>query len=163
MHKLVPVLALIATVPISIKVLVAAELHSAGPLSVPAALGIHGPSAVVLVGGMGGGGAGGGMGGGGMGGMGAGSMGGGGMGGGGMGAGTMGGGMGVGRTGGGMGGGTTGGGNLPQNSVEPANYTYECVTPGGQCFFAAPAALRSSSLRAGARCSCSQGQAEGRV
>jgi len=122
MHKLVPVLALIATVPISIKVLVAAELHSAGPLSVPAALGIHGPSAVVLVGGMGGGGA-----------------------------------------GGGMGGGTTGGGNLPQNSVEPANYTYECVTPGGQCFFAAPAALRSSSLRAGARCSCSQGQAEGRV
>src|SRR6266478_69031 len=122
MHKLVTVLALIATVPISIKVLVAAELHSAGPLSVPAALGIHGPSAVVLVGGMGGGGA-----------------------------------------GGGMGGGTTGGGNLPQNSVEPANYTYECVTPGGQCFFAAPAALRSSSLRAGARCSCSQGQAEGRV
>src|SRR6266446_2922760 len=114
MHKLVPVLALIATVPISIKVLVAAELHSAGPLSVPAALGIHGPSAVVLVGGMGGGGAGGGMGGGGMGGMGAGSMGGGGMGGGGMGAGTLGGGMGVGRTGGGMGGGTTGGGNLPQ-------------------------------------------------
>src|SRR6267378_2578172 len=148
MHKLVPVLALIATVPISIKVLVAAELHSAGPLSVPAALGIHGPSAVVLVGGMGGGGAGAGMGGGGM---------------GGMGAGSMGGGMGVGRTGGGMGGGTTGGGNLPQNSVEPANYTYECITPGGQCFFAAPAALRSSSLRAGARCSCSQGQAEGRV
>src|SRR6266478_7705820 len=108
MHKLVPVLALIATVPISIKVLVAAELHSAGPLSVPAALGIHGPSAVVLVGGMGGGGAGGGMGGGGagggmggggMGGMGAGSMGGGGMGGGGM----VGGGMGAGTMGGGMG------------------------------------------------------------
>jgi hypothetical protein len=214
MYKLVPVLALIATVPISIYPLVAAELYSPDHLSGPSAVGIHGPdAAVVFVAGMGGGGTGGGMGGvskgggntgGGMGGgstsgsMGSGSTGGGmgggstggGMGGGstggGMGGGTTGGGMGGGSTGGGMGGGSTGGGmggntsggmfgspapsfgrsgssDWPGNSVEPAYYTYECVAPGGQCSFAAPAALRSTSLRAGARCACAVGQPEGQI
>jgi hypothetical protein len=215
MYKLVPVLALIATVPISIYPLVAAELYSPDHLSGPSAVGIHGPdAAVVFVAGMGGGGTGGGMGGvskgggntgGGMGGgstsgsMGSGSTGGGmgggstggGMGGGstggGMGGGSTGGGMGGGSTGGGMGGGTTGGGmgggntsggmfgspapsfgrsgssDWPGNSVEPAYYTYECVAPGGQCSFAAPAALRSTSLRAGARCACAVGQPEGQI
>jgi hypothetical protein len=206
MYKLVPVLALIATVPISIYPLVAAELYSPDHLSGPSAVGIHGPdAAVVFVAGMGGGGTGGGMGGvskgggntgGGMGGgstsgsMGSGSTGG-GMGGGstggGMGGGTTGGGMGGGSTGGGMGGGSTGGGmgggntsggmfgspapsfgrsgssDWPGNSVEPAYYTYECVAPGGQCSFAAPAALRSTSLRAGARCACAVGQPEGQI
>jgi hypothetical protein len=130
-------------------------------------------------GGMGGSTGGGGMGGGstGGGGMG-GSTGGGGMGGGSTGGGGMGGGMG-GSTGGGMGGsggmtgfggmtGAAGGsvgttGNPPGNSVQPAYYTYECVTPGGQCSFAAPAALRSTSLRAGARCACAVGQPEGQI
>jgi hypothetical protein len=75
-----------------------------------------------------------------------------------------------GMTGGGMGG-KTGGmtGNFgesgttapPASSAGTAYFTYECVTPTAQCSFAAPAALRSNSLRAGARCSCSQGQSDG--
>src|SRR5215472_13924916 len=106
MYKLVPVLALIATLPISIDALVAAELYPPGRLSGLSAVGIHGPdAAVVFVAGMGGGGTGGGRAGGGGGG---GGSAGGGMGGGGMGGGSTGGGMGGGSTGGGMGGGSTG-------------------------------------------------------
>src|SRR6516164_6741469 len=105
MYKFVPVLALIATVPISIDALVAAE-----GLSGLSAVSIHGPDAVVVfVAGMGGGGTGSGRGGG----MGGGSTGGGtggGSTGGGGGGGSTGGGMGGGSTGGGMGGGSTGGG-----------------------------------------------------
>ena len=57
MYKLVPVLALIATLPISIDALVAAELYPPGRLSGLSAVGIHGPdAAVVFVAGMGGGG-----------------------------------------------------------------------------------------------------------
>ena len=56
MHKFVPVLALIATVPIWIDVPVAAELHSAAPLSSPFAIDVAGAgAAVVLVAGKGGG------------------------------------------------------------------------------------------------------------
>jgi hypothetical protein len=121
MHKLVPVLVLIATAPVAVRVPVAAELRSVGTLSNPSAVAISGAdAAVVFVGGMGGGGTGGGMGGGmGGGGMGGGGMGGGGMGGGGMGGGGMGGGgMGGGMTGGGMGGGgMTGYGGIPGSGV----------------------------------------------
>jgi hypothetical protein len=150
MYKLVPVLALIATVPISIDALVAAELHSPGRLSRPSAVGIHGPdAAVVFVAGMGGGGTGGGMGGG-----------------------STGGGMGGGSTGGGMGGmfgspaqsfGGSGSSASPENNAQPSYYTYQCATPVGGCSFAAPAALRSTSLRAGARCACAVGQPEGQI
>jgi hypothetical protein len=105
----------------------------------------------VLAGGMTGGGRmlGGGMTGGGMGGMTGGGMG--GMTGGGMG----------GMTGGGMGG-MTGGGS-PGNSVQPSYYNYQCATQAGVCSFVAPASLRSSSLRAGARCSCSDGRSQGQI
>jgi hypothetical protein len=79
-------------------------------------------------------------------------------------------GMGGGNTTGGMGAGTTAaggfgtaGGSPSWNSPQPAYYTYQCVTPAGQCSFTAPAALRSSSLQAGARCACAAGQPEGRV
>jgi hypothetical protein len=179
MYKLVPVLALIATVPISIDTLAAAELYSPGRLSGPSAVGIHGPDpAVVFVAG-GGGGTGGGRGGGSTGGgMGGGSTGG-GMGGGSTGGGSTGGGS----TGGGMGGGSTGGGSTgggmfgspaqsfggsgssdwPGNSAQPSYYTYQCATPVGGCSFTAPAALRSTSLRAGARCACAVGQPEGQI
>jgi hypothetical protein len=208
MHKLVPVLTILATLPVSAGALVAADLRSAGPFSDYFA-GTPSPSnAVVLIGGMGGSGTGGGMGGGGKGGgsagggsagdgMGGGSAGGGmgggstasggmggttggGMGGGsagGMGGGATTGGMGTtsgGGTGGGMTGfggmtgaaggfGTTGGGSASGNNAEPAYYTYQCVTAGGQCSFTAPAALRSSSLQAGARCACAVGQPEGQI
>jgi hypothetical protein len=127
-------------------------------------------------GGMGGGSTGGGMGGGSTGGgMGGGST------GGGMGGGSTGGGMGGGSTGGGMGGGSTGGGMggmfgspaqsfggsgssaSPENNAQPSYYTYQCATPVGGCSFAAPAALRSTSLRAGARCACAVGQPEGQI
>jgi len=175
MYKLVPVLALIATVPISIDALVAAELYPPSRLSGLSAVSIHGPdAAVVFVAGMGGGGTGGGRGGG----MGGGSTGG-GMGGGstggGMGGGSTGGGMGGGNTGGGIGGGNTGGGMFgsptqsyggsasPADNAQPAYYTYQCTTPVGGCSFAAPAALRSTSLRAGARCACAVGQPEGQI
>src|SRR6516162_6641433 len=59
--------------------------------------------------------------------------------------------------------GTTSGGNPSWNNAQPAYYTYQCVTPAGQCSFTAPASLRSSSLTAGARCACAIGQPEGRV
>jgi len=79
-------------------------------------------------------------------------------------------GMGGDNTTGGMGAGTTGGrgfgtagGSPSWNSPQPAYDTYQCVTPAGQCSFTAPAALRSSSLQAGARCACAAGQPEGRV
>jgi len=166
MYKFVPVLALIATVPISIDALVAAELYPPGRLSGLSAVGIHGPdAAVVFVAGMGGGGTGSGRGGG----MGGGST------GGGTGGGSTGGGMGGGSTGGGMGGGSTGGGMFgsptqsyggsasPADNAQPAYYTYQCTTPVGGCSFAAPAALRSTSLRAGARCACAVGQPEGQI
>jgi hypothetical protein len=183
MHKFVPVLALIVTVPVSAGALVATELRSVGPFSGNSEVGIHSrDTAVVFVAGMGGGSTGGGMGGGGMGGGTTGGGMGGGTTGGGMGGGTTGGGMGGGNTSGGMGGGNTSGGmgggmfgnpapsfgrggssDWPENNPPPAYYTYECVTPGGQCSFTAPAALRSSSLQSGARCACAVGQPEGRV
>src|SRR6516165_3630641 len=100
MHKLLPLLGLVATASIWVGRPAVAESRFTGPLPSPLATDVAGPDAtVVLVGGMGGGT------GGGMGGMTGGGMG--GMTGGGMG-GMTGGGMG-GMTGGGMGG-TTGGG-----------------------------------------------------
>ena len=167
MHKLLPLLALIATVPIWIDVPVAAELHSAAPLSSPFAIDVAGAgAAVVLVAGKGGG-TGGGATTGGMGGATTGGMGGGattgGMGGGattgGMGGGATTGGMGGGATTGGMGGGATTGGN----NAQPSYYTYQCATPAGGCSFVAPASFRSSSLRAGAPCSCADGQRQGQL
>ena len=151
MHKFVPVLALIATVPIWIDVPVAAESHSAGPLSRPFAIDLAGAgAAVVLVAGKGGG----------------------------TGGGATTGGMG-GATTGGMGGGATTGGGMfngpasnfgtngssdwPGNNARPSYYTYQCATPAGGCSFVAPASLRSSSLRAGARCSCSDGLSQGQI
>jgi hypothetical protein len=202
MHKFVPVVALIATVPIWIDAPVAAELHSAGPLPSPFAIDVAGAGAAfVLVAGKGGGTGGttttGGMGGGTTtGGMGGGTttggMGGGtttgGMGGGnttgGMGGGTTTGGMGGGTTTGGMGGGgttsggmeggTTSGGissspgtngsnDWPGNSAQSSYYTYQCATPAGGCSFVAPASFRSNSLRAGAPCSCADGQRQGQL
>ena len=141
MHKFVPVLALIATVPIWIDVPAAAELHSAGPLSRPFAIDLAGVgAAVVLIAGKGGG-----------------------MGGGattgGTGGGATTGGMGGGATTGGMGGGATTGGN----NAQPSYYTYQCATPAGGCSFVAPASFRSSSLRAGAPCSCADGQRQGQL
>jgi hypothetical protein len=165
MDKLLPLLALIMTASISVSGPAMAEWRFAGPLSSSF---VTGPdAAVVLVAGKGsgstgGGGMGGSTGGGGMGG----STGGGGMGGGGSTGGGMGGSGGMTGFGGmtGAAGGSVGTtGNPPGNSVQPAYYTYECVTPGGQCSFAAPAALRSTSLRAGARCACAVGQPEGQI
>ena len=152
MHKFVPVLALIATVPIWIDVPVAAELHSAAPLSSPFAIDVAGAgAAVVLVAGKGGG----------------------------TGGGATTGGMSGGATTGGMGGGATTGGGMfngpasnfgtngssdwPGNNARPSYYTYQCATPAGGCSFVAPASLRSSSLRAGARCSCAEGQSQGQI
>ena len=95
-----------------------------------------------------------------------------------MGGGGTTGGMGCGGTTGGMGGGgTTGGGvfgtpapsfgtsgsDWPGNSAQSSYYTYQCATPAGVCSFVAPASLRSSSLRAGARCSCSDGLSQGQI
>ena len=132
MHKFVPVLALIATVPIWIDVPAAAELHSAGPLSRPFAIDLAGVgAAVVLIAGKGGG----------------------------PGGGSTIGGMGGGATTGGMGGGATTGGN----NAQPSYYTYQCATPAGGCSFVAPASFRSSSLRAGAPCSCADGQRQGQL
>ena len=51
----------------------------------------------------------------------------------------------------------------PANSAQPSYYTYQCATPAGGCSFVAPASLRSSSLRAGARCSCSDGLSQGQL
>jgi hypothetical protein len=137
LDKLLPLLALIVTASISFSGPTIAEWRLAGPLSSSF---VTGPdAAVVLVAGKGGGGATGGMGGGGT--------------TGGMGGGTT----------GGMGGGGTTGGSPSSNSPQPAYYTYQCVTAAGQCSFTAPAALRSSSLQAGARCACAVGQPEGRI
>jgi hypothetical protein len=86
-------------------------------------------------------------------------------------------GMGGGAATGGMGGGTFGGGMFndpaasfgmngsgwPGGSAQPSYYTYQWVTPGGQCSFVAPTSLRSSSLRAGARGSCSHGLSQGQI
>ena len=175
MHKLLPLLALIVTASISAGGPAAAEGRFAGPLPGPFATDVAGPDAtVVFVAGMGGGTTSGGMGGGGT----SGGMGGGGTTGG-MGSGGTTGGMGgSGATGGGMGGGTTGGGmfgtpapsfgtngssDWPGNSAQSSYYTYQCATPAGACSFVAPASLRSSSLRAGARCSCAEGQSQGQI
>ena len=146
-------------------VFAAAEIGFSGPVTAASGTGLSsalaavaapGPDhAVVFVGGMGG--SGGGMGGG------AGGMGG--------GAGGMGGG------GGGMGGGHLGFGDpfgpgtgfarssedQSAGGEQPANYTYQCITPVGRCPFVARAALRSSSLRSGADCVCGDGSARGRV
>jgi len=183
MHKLLPLLALIVTASISAGRPAAAEGRFAGPLPGPFATDVAGPDAtVVFVAGMGGGTTSGGMRGGTTGGMGGGGTSG-GMGGGGttggMGSGGTTGGMGgSGATGGGMGGGTTGGGmfgtpapsfgtngssDWPGNSAQSSYYTYQCATPAGACSFVAPASLRSSSLRAGARCSCAEGQSQGQI
>jgi hypothetical protein len=163
MHKLVPVLMLIATAPIALRASVAGETRWLGPLSGPSMAGSIGPDGVVLIGGMGGGSTGGGMTGGGMGGMTGGGMG--GMTGGGMG-GMTGGGMG-GMTGGGMGG-ITGGGRpgdgAPSSGVGQsygggetsggdAQQYYHCITQHGQCTVASP----PGSLRHGVSCSCLKG------
>jgi hypothetical protein len=163
MHKLVPVLILIATAPIALRVSVAGEMRWLGPLSGPSVAGSIGPDGVVLIGGMGGGSTGGGMTGGGMGGMTGGGMG--GMTGGGMG-GMTGRGMG-GMTGEGMGG-ITGGGRpgdgVPSNGVGQsygggetsggdAQQYYHCITQHGQCTVASA----PGSLRHGVSCSCLKG------
>jgi hypothetical protein len=80
---------------------------------------------------------------------------------GGMGGGAATGGMGGGTTTGGMGGGMTG--DWPGSNAQPSYFTYQCATPAGACSFVAPASLRSSSLRVGARCSCSDGLSQGRI
>ena len=93
---------------------------------------------------------------------------------GGMGGGAATGGMGSGAPTGGMFGGgmfnnpppsfgTNSGSGWPGDSAQPSYYTYQCVTSSGQCSFVAPASLRASSLRVGARCSCSDGQSQGQV
>ena len=167
MHKLVPVLVLIATGAIAAPLPVMAQLRTAAALPGRSSSGMFGPDhAILLVGGMGGGGTGGGMAGGGMTG--------GGMTGGGMG-GAIGGGMG-GMTGapGGMGGGVTGGsmgsyGGTPaygnatgySGGVQPyggsetsgegaqSSQHYRCVAQHGQCSVAS-----TGSLRHGSTCSC---------
>ena len=188
MDKLLPLLALIVMASISVGPSAAGEPRFAGPPSHPFATdAAEGDAAVVLVGGMGGGATTGGMGGGATtGGMGGGAT------TGGMGGGAMTGGMGGGASTGGMGGGATTGGmgsgaptgsmfgggmfnnpppsfgtnsgsGWPGDSAQPSYYTYQCVTSSGQCSFVAPASLRASSLRVGARCSCSDGQSQGQV
>ena len=168
MDRLLPLLTLIVTASISVGGPAIAEWRLAGPLS--SSFVTDSDAAIVFIAGKGGGGGttGGMSSGGSTGGMsGGGST-------GGMGSGTNTGGMGWG-TGGGWGGcgdsaspvtggfGTTSGGNPSWNNAQPAYYTYQCVTPAGQCSFTAPASLRSSSLSAGARCACAVGQPEGRV
>ena len=147
MHKLLPLLALIVTASISAGRPAAAEGRFAGPLPGPFATDVAGPDAtVVFVAGMGGGTTSGGMRGGPTGGMGGG-----------------------GTTGGGVFGtpapsfGTNGSSDWPGNSAQSSYYTYQCATPAGACSFVAPASLRSSSLRAGARCSCAEGQSQGQI
>ena len=190
MHKLLPLLGLILTASLPEGLPAAAAWRFAGPLPSTFVSGGSGRGAVVVLvagkgGGMGGGATTGGMGGGATtGGMGGGAMTG-GMGGGaatgGMGGGATTGGMGGGAATGGMGGGAfggTGGGMFndsaasfgtnnssgwPGDSAHSSYYTYQCVTPTGQCSFVAPASLRASSLRAGARCSCSDGLSQGQV
>ena len=147
MDKLLPRLVLIATASISLSGPAIAEWQLASPL--PSSFMTRPNAAVVLVAGMGGGNTTGGMGGGTTGGMGRGT------GGGWGGFGDM-----TSPAAGGFG---TAGGSPSWNSPQPAYDTYQCVTPAGQCSFTAPAAFRSSSLQAGARCACAAGQPEGRV
>jgi len=161
MDKLLPLLALIVTASISVGPSAAGESRFAGPPSHPFATdAAEGDAAVVLVGGMGGGATTGGMGGGAT--------------TGGMGGGATTGGMGSGAPTGSMFGGgmfnnpppsfgTNSGSGWPGDSAQPSYYTYQCVTSSGQCSFVAPASLRASSLRVGARCSCSDGQSQGQV
>jgi hypothetical protein len=147
-YKLVSLLALMATASTFCGASIAAETLFASALFPASTIDPLGADdAVVLVGGMGGGG-----------------MGGGGMTGGGMTGGGMTGGMG--------GGGITrapaanfggGDGAQPESAAPSAYYTYQCVTPTTQCSFAAPASLRSTSLSAGARCSCSGGRSDGHI
>ena len=59
--------------------------------------------------------------------------------------------------------GTNGSSDWPGNNARPSYYTYQCATPAEGCSFVAPASLRSSSLRAGARCSCSDGLSQGQI
>ena len=79
------------------------------------------------------------------------------------------GGMGGGMIGGGMPNnpapslGTNSGSGSPANSAQPSYYTYQCAIPGGGCSIVAPASLRSSSFRSGARCSCSNGLSQGQI
>jgi hypothetical protein len=156
MDKLLPRLVLIATASISLSGPAIAEWQLASPL--PSSFMTRPNAAVVLVVGMGGGNTTGGMGAGTTGGMGGGST------TGGMGRGTGGGWGGFGdMTSPAAGGFGTAAGSPSWNSPQPAYYTYQCVTPAGQCSFTAPAVLRSSSLQAGARCACAAGQPEGRV
>ena len=138
MHKLLPLLLLIVTASISVGRPATAESRFAGPLPNPLATDVAGPDAVVvLVGGMGGGGM----------------------------TGVMGGGM----FGGGMPNnpapslGSNSGSGSPANSAQPSYYTYQCAIPGGGCSIVAPASLRSSSFRSGARCSCSNGPSQGQI
>jgi hypothetical protein len=189
MHKLLPLLPLIVTTSISVGRPAAAEWRLAGPLSDRFATDMGTDATFVLVGGKGGGMSGGGTTGGMGGGTTTGGMGGstttGGMESGtttgGMGGSTTTGGMGGTATTGGMGGGTTSGGmggamsNNPapgfgtnnsgssDNNAQPSYYTYQCAIPGGGCSIVAPAALRSSSFRPGARCSCSNGLSQGQI
>jgi hypothetical protein len=137
MLKLLPLLALIVTASISVGRPAVAESRFAGALLSPFATDVAGPdAAVVLVAGKGGG----------------------------TGGGAATGGMGGGATTGGMGGGGGGmTGDWPGNSAQPSYYTYQCATSAGGCSFVAPASLRSSSLRPGARCSCSDGLSQGQI
>ena len=140
MHKLLPLLGLVATASIWVGRPAVAESRFTGPLPSPLATDVAGPDAtVVLVGGMGGG-TGGGMGG---------------MTGGGMG----------GMTGRGMGGGiggTNGYSNVPGgggdsygrsettgDGAQSPQY-YHCITQHGQCSVSAAA----GALRSGASCTC---------
>jgi len=161
MHKLVPIVVLIATASTFCHATVAAELRFASPEDHASAIDVSGYGGAILpVAGMGGGATGGGM------------TGGGGGTGGGMG-GTTGGGMG-GMTGGGMGNmtgggmtgrgvdGTTGYREAPASGGDPYGRSettadppqppqyYHCVTQHGQC--SVSSAL--GSLRSGASCSC---------
>jgi len=150
MHKLVPIVVLIATASTFCHATVAAELRFASPEDHASAIDVSGYGGAILpVAGMGGGATGGGMGGttgGGMGGM-------------------TGGGMGN-MTGGGMTGrgvdGTTGYREAPASGGDPYGRSettadppqppqyYHCVTQHGQC--SVSSAL--GSLRSGASCSC---------
>ena len=155
MDKLLPLLALIVTASISVNGPAMAEWRFPGALSSSFVTGLK---AVVLVAGKGGGTTGG-------------------MGGGaatgGMGGSAATGGIGGGAATGGMSGGlfnnpppsfgTNSSGAWTGNSAQPSYYTYQCVTPSDQCSFVAPATFRSSSLRPGARCSCSDGLSQGQI
>jgi hypothetical protein len=179
MHKLLLLLPLIVATSIPVGRPAVAGLPFAGPVSNRFVTDMADPeAALLLVAGKGGGGMGGDAMGGGMG-AGAAT---GGMGGGattgGMGGGTTTGEMGGGTTTGGMGGGMFGGGmpnnsapslgtnsssGSPVTSTQSSYYTYQCIAPGGGCSIVAPASLRSSSFRPGARCSCSNGLSQGQI